>query len=531
MVFVLLVAAVLRLWMLPLYPLGLHYDEAANVILTRQIAEEGYRPLFIRAYTGKEVLFFYAAAPWMRITGGQAWSLRLGAAMLGILTVAATFAMSRILLRGKNRERIALFAAAWMAVAFPHVLLSRYGFRAITQPLLQALAVTALWHGLRSKKAPWLIAGGALVGLTGYTYLAARLFPIPIAAALGALWLQTPRFKRRQLLRPLALICISAVISFGPLGIFFLQNPDTFGTRIAQVASPSVTEALQGIWRCLKALVLPGQGDPYIRFNPPGRPILDIPAALLACLGLAVYLRTKYTGAISRAGRVLILTALAVMLLPSALATAEITPSHLRLVGLFPFLALLPALGLSWAADRLPGKRYHALAGFCLLLVMGAVTGRAYALWAQSSALFSASDGEMVLAARAVDEEAAEGTTVYVASRHYRHPTVAALASQYKEVKWLTGGASFVLPAAGGSVIVVPQSERPPTAWPAAIAQSARDKVAGRSGWNAGCFRAAPGGGGAYRTQTARGASARAGTGCRLRPHRRRVYAGSGIDV
>ena len=152
------------------------------------------------------------------------------------------------------------------------------------------------------KRAAWLIAGGALVGLTGYTYLAARLFPIPIAAALGVLWLQTPRLKRRQLLRPLALILLSALISFAPLGIFFLQNPETFGTRIAQVASPSVTEALQGIWRCLKALVLPGQGDPYIRFNPPGRPILDVPAALLACLGLVVFLRTKYNGAFHARG-------------------------------------------------------------------------------------------------------------------------------------------------------------------------------------------------------------------------------------
>lgn len=471
MVFVLLLAAVLRLWMLPAYPLGLHYDEAANVILTRQIAEGGYRPLFIRAYTGKEVLFFYTAAPWMVITGGQAWSVRLGAAMLGILTVATTFTMTRALVRGKRSQRIALCTAAWMAIAFPHVLLSRYGFRAIAQPLLQALAVTAIWRGLRSQKAVWLVAGGALLGLTGYTYLAARLFPIPIAVAMGAMWLQTPRQKRTQTWRAFALIFISAVISFAPLGTFFLINPETFGTRIAQVASPSVSEALQGIWLCLKALLLPGQGDAYVRFNQPGRPVLDGLAAWLACVGLVVFVRAKVSGIFSRAGRVLILTALVVMLLPSALATAEITPSHLRMVGVFPFLALLPALGLSWLADIVPGKRFHGIAGFCLFLILGASTGKAYALWSQSMALFTASDGEMVLAAQAVDEEAAEGTTVYVSSRHYRHPTVAALAYHYNEVKWITGGASFVLPSEGDSVAIVPRSQRPPSAWPAVITQ------------------------------------------------------------
>ena len=63
----------------------------------------------------------------------------------------------------------ALLAAGWIAVAFPHVLLSRYGFRAISQPLLQALTVAALWRGLRTGKRAWLVAGGACLGLTGYS--------------------------------------------------------------------------------------------------------------------------------------------------------------------------------------------------------------------------------------------------------------------------------------------------------------------------------------------------------------------------
>ena len=65
MVVILLIAAGLRLWALSELPLGLHYDEAANLILTQQIAQGSSRPIFIRAYTGKEVLFFYAAAPWV----------------------------------------------------------------------------------------------------------------------------------------------------------------------------------------------------------------------------------------------------------------------------------------------------------------------------------------------------------------------------------------------------------------------------------------------------------------------------------
>ena len=61
---VLFVAAFLRFWALPDTPFGLHYDEATNVVIVRQIVSGESLPIFITAYTGKEVLFFYWAAFW-----------------------------------------------------------------------------------------------------------------------------------------------------------------------------------------------------------------------------------------------------------------------------------------------------------------------------------------------------------------------------------------------------------------------------------------------------------------------------------
>lgn len=463
-------AAVLRLWMLPSLPLGLHYDEAANVILTRQIAWEGYRPLFIRPYTGKEVLFFYLSAPWVAITDGDPWGVRLSAAMIGILTVAATYAMTRGLLPQHRHQRTALYAAAWMAVTFPHLVLSRYGFRAISQPLMQALTVVALWRGLQMRKVGWLAAGGGLLGLTAYTYLAARLFPIPLGIALLVLWFRAPSRDRQQLTRALSLIFLCAAITFSPLGLFFLRNPETFTTRITQVASPTLTSALQGIWACLKALGLPGAGDPYIRFNQPGTPLLDLVSAVLAGIGVVVLLRATRTNALTRSGHVLVLTTVMVMLLPSALATGEITPSNLRMVGVFPFLALLPALGLAWLVQQPGLRRFRSWVPLLLFLALFAGAGTTYARWSHGSGLFYAADGEMVLASQAVDAQMREGMTLYIASEHYKHPTVAALSPHYKRVKWLTGGASFVLPPEGDAVVLVPSSLQPSLAWPDDIA-------------------------------------------------------------
>ncbi len=52
----LLIAAFLRLWQLDTLPPGLHYDEAADTIIAQQIARGESAPIFVAAYTGKEVL-------------------------------------------------------------------------------------------------------------------------------------------------------------------------------------------------------------------------------------------------------------------------------------------------------------------------------------------------------------------------------------------------------------------------------------------------------------------------------------------
>lgn len=489
MTLVLLVAAALRLGTLPDLPVGLHYDEAANVILTRQIASGDYHPVFIRAYTGKEVLFFYTGAFWIWATGGAPWGLRLNAAMLGILTVAATFAATRALLGPTKRSRedrsraLALLAAGWVAVAFPHVLLSRYGFRAISQPLLQALTVATLWRGLRNGNRAWLVAGGVCLGLTGYTYLAARLFPLPLTFALGWLVLRSPQEARRRV-GQLGLVLLAALIVFTPLGLYFLRNPDAFTTRITQVAAPTWQDALRGLWVCVRAVVWPGAGDPYIRFNMPGKPVLDVLSAVLAVIGLARLLFAREGDDLHRAGRVFIVTVLATMLLPSALATSEITPSNLRLVGLFPFVAIPPAfavIDLAAIIAKITHRKFLRPASCIflglLLLLGGSATTHAYQEWATSRELFYAADGEMVLAAEALDATDLTHTTVYITSEHYRHPTVAALARRYFQAKWLTGGATLVLPPSGDAVYLWPRSVNPPAPWSEAVATKWRITV------------------------------------------------------
>jgi 4-amino-4-deoxy-L-arabinose transferase-like glycosyltransferase len=121
------------------------------------------------------------------------------------------------------------------------VLFSRLGFRVISQPLLMALAVAALFRGLRGGRWPWLWLAGLLIGLTAYTYLAARLFPVLLAFALLPLLLdpRTRALRARQLL----LVALVAFLTALPLLAYFAAHPDAFWVRIGQVAPGTAARA------------------------------------------------------------------------------------------------------------------------------------------------------------------------------------------------------------------------------------------------------------------------------------------------
>jgi len=230
----LMAAAVLRLPDLPNTPPGLHYDEAANGVLAADIGLRGDRPVFIASYTGKETLFFYLAGWLMRLVGDSVFTLRLTSAFVGLLTIAVTYWLGRELCR---ERRIAFLAAALMAVSFWHLLFSRLGFRAITQPLLQGLAVAALLRGMRQEQWRWLAAAGVFLGLTAYTYLAARLFPVLLLLALIPLLFDRRSGQMRWL--QLMTTAVVGLLVLTPLLIYFLQHPDAFWVRIGQVAPGS----------------------------------------------------------------------------------------------------------------------------------------------------------------------------------------------------------------------------------------------------------------------------------------------------
>jgi hypothetical protein len=478
----LLIAAALRLWQIDALPPGLHYDEAADTILAEQIARGESAPLFIEAYTGKEVLFFYWAAAWMKLIGPSVFAMRLAATLIGLLTVAATYrAVSEILascivrtgcracpeysegMQDAGGKQVALLAVIFIATSFWHVLMSRLGFRSISEPLLQALALAALFRGLRLNQARWFGVAGALIGLNLYTYLAARLFPV----ALALIFLYFILFDRgRRLKRLIQLLVTTAAASivFAPLGVYFLQHPAAFLTRIEQVAphSDQAASLLDNLLRALGMFFV--NGDPYIRFNVPGRPLfpfllggLFLAGVIVACVGL-------FRGrTLQRRGAYFSLIALTlIMLLPTALAVNEITPSNLRAIGLMPAVFVFPALGAWWLmksiwtrictdyTDKCKKSVFICVHLCPIFLVLVAATIEVsvtyFGQYVSEPQLYIQSDGDLADIAAVLNRTDMRRDQVYIAALHYRHPTVAALAEHYGDYKWLSGRRVIVLP-------------------------------------------------------------------------------------
>lgn len=362
-----LLAAALRFPALGQAPPGLYQDEAWNGLDALQVLQ-GERPLYFAANNGREPLFIYLVALAVGAFGPSPVAIRLVAAILGTLTIPATYALGRTWF---NR-RVGLLAAAILAITFWHVHLSRIGFRAVALPLCTALALAVGWRGLTEDRALRPILGGALYGVSFYTYLAARFTPLALAVfSLYLVWRQAGNIRPRALVWFMAVTL--AVVA--PLAVYAMQHPEIVFARANEVliTNPDINKG--NLWGTLgrHLLAVLGmftfRGDTIWRHNLAGRPVFDPLMALAFAAGVILCLahfRRQPTAAFA-----LIWTG--VMLLPTLLA--EDAPHFLRAVGALPVAILFPALGLdaawSWLGRHGPAWSGAVLAALVLSVSLG----------------------------------------------------------------------------------------------------------------------------------------------------------------
>ncbi len=231
---IMLLAAFFRFWDLAQIPPGLYPDEAMNGNNALEaIAHKDWK-IFYPENNGREGLFINVQSAFIYFLGNKPWVLRFPSAIFGTLTVLGLYFLAKLLFT----ERVALLASFFLATSFWHINFSRIGFRAIMAPFFLVWALYFLLRfykneGSNSSQTLSAVFGGILFGLGFHTYIAYRITPLILLSLLG---------KRSMSDRKSCFPCLFALFLFFafiaalPLGIYYLQNPQDFFGRTAQIS-------------------------------------------------------------------------------------------------------------------------------------------------------------------------------------------------------------------------------------------------------------------------------------------------------
>jgi uncharacterized protein (TIGR03663 family) len=209
------VALAFRLPELGLRPM--HPDEANQACKAGVLLEDGRYEYDPRDHHGPTL--YYLALPILRAAGAQtfaeteAWMYRLGPAVFG----AGLVLLALLFVDGLGRLAAGC-AAVLTAVSPAFVFYSRYFIQETLLVFFTLAALGCLWRWVRTRRAAWLVAGGAAVGLvhsTKETWILAAV-AMAVAALLARLMGRTggglERRPLREYFRP-APVALAALVA------------------------------------------------------------------------------------------------------------------------------------------------------------------------------------------------------------------------------------------------------------------------------------------------------------------------------
>ncbi len=264
--FVILIAAVLRLWQLGNIPVSLDWDEAALGYNAYSILQTGrdeygeFLPLTIRSFGDfKPALYVYFIIPLIALFGLSDIAVRLPSALLGITAVIATYFLvkeflSLRFLKVKNKSDDSPLVGKWaaitpivaaglLAISPWHIQFSRVAFEANAAVTFNILGFLFFFAGLRKNKLFPLSV--VFLGSALYLYQSEKLFvPLMVILLLTLFWKKILSSVSRPVL--ILTVVIGAIIVF-PFVSSTLTNPDSLsrarGVSVFAREYPQVQEA------------------------------------------------------------------------------------------------------------------------------------------------------------------------------------------------------------------------------------------------------------------------------------------------
>jgi len=348
LIIIILLTIFLRLYRLTEIPPGLTGDEAWTGLDAIEILKRGYIGPYIPVHAwGQMAGYLYYQAFVFKIFGVSFFSLRLGGAIIGILTIIAFYFLAKLFFD----KKISLLITFLFSVSHWHLHFSHMAFFLIAVPFFSITSFYFLIKGFKTKKLIFFILGGISLGLGLNTYFSFASSALAIIIFIVyKLW--TEKFNKKVLVGSLVFIIFSFII-FLPLGTYILKNPDIFWGR-HPLTNPFVGENRKELeikygeisnfkiftLNVKKTLLMfHYQGDNSAINNLPNQPMLDKVTGILMLIGLFFALKKA-----KQEKQFLALIWFLMALVPGFLTSGA--PNARRTIDTLPPIFLFAGLGL-----------------------------------------------------------------------------------------------------------------------------------------------------------------------------------------
>ncbi len=405
---ILIVASFFRLWKLSKIPPGLYPDVAINGNEAFFSLKNRDFKVFYPENYGREGLMIWLIALSFSIFGVSIFSIKIVAAIIGILTVFGTFLFTKELFQfsEKRSRKIAFFSSFFLAISFWHVNFSRIGFRAILVPFVLTFSLYFLLRSFKRKSIFDSAISGIFFGLGFYTYTSFRMavLILPILFFCFFVLAKKENWEKKFFLLILIFLIVTFFVAL-PIGVYFLKNPEHFSSRASPVMIFSAEDPLKEF---LKSLILHlgmfnFYGDPNWRHNMAKSPQLIFPVGILFLIGVCLAIKESFkfrSNLQSSINNLQLLIWFFVMLLPGVL-TREGIPHSLRVVGTIPPTFIFAGIGANFLWEKIEKSKKYSLflknIGILFLILIAVLEGyRYFFVWARKPEVKSEFTSELL---------------------------------------------------------------------------------------------------------------------------------------
>lgn len=230
LLFVVLIAFLLRFWNLGITPPSLYWDEVSQAYNSYSLLKTGHdehKELFplarFQAFGDyKAPTYIYLDIVPILLFGQSEFAVRLPSALLGSLTVVLAYFLSlEIFFNNKKKYFISIVASLMLAISPWHIQLSRVAYEANVATFFTVGGMLLFFLGIR-KNINYLLLSAASFVIGFYSFNAHRIF-IPLLVIL--LIVIYRKFLRKNI-KKVSLFALVGLIFLLPF-IFYLKSPES----------------------------------------------------------------------------------------------------------------------------------------------------------------------------------------------------------------------------------------------------------------------------------------------------------------